>query len=257
MTTNGRSNATNGSSALPHTIDLHDLNTWDVLNDFQFAHEMNRAVGDWVYDTASNRYRNTKTGRYMTATDRLHLRDAVTDRYRAKMVATATKLAAEDISVAEFRKQFARQMKSTYVQQFAFGRGGVAQMTDADRAVLAGILDRQNRFLERFAEQIRDGDVSAAQLLNRSGMYADGATSAYESGLIRAFGDYRPPHVPGDGSTACGSRCRCSLEPSRTDAGLSVYWRLNARAEHCDDCKSRASTWNPLTLTAGSGDDDE
>jgi hypothetical protein len=204
-------------------------------------------MAEWEWNGASRRYRNKTTGRYLSASSSVDLRDDVVVRLRSEAADLARRLSAEEITVQEWESLMQRAIREVNSVQFAFGRGGRNAMADADRQALAELVNVQQGFLRQFAEDIADGALSEAQIAARSKLYQASSVQAYEQGRASAWGVSLPAH-PGDGSTPCKANCRCHW--SIQDAGDEIHatWKLGG-SEHCSTCKSRASTWAPLVIT--------
>jgi hypothetical protein len=217
----------------------------DVLNQ--------RAGGDsaWVYDTSSRTYRDTRTGRYVSATEQIALRDEVVARYRDRAQATTGDLLDGKLTAAQYQARMQAHLQSAHTAQYAFGRGGISQVSEADRARIAATLDSQFEYLHGFASAIHAGELSEAQISSRADLYLNATTMSYERGRMAAHGDLELDQVPGDGSTECGSNCLCSLDIQETDTGWEVTWQLDDPASgSCDDCLALAAEWNPLVVDA-------
>jgi hypothetical protein len=102
-----------------------------------------------------------------------------------------------------------QEIKEEYIRQYLLGRGGRAQMAAADWGSIGGQLREQYRYLDRFYEQVKAGELSEAQIRARSAMYVRSGREAFERGKARAIGE--------------------------TDY-TEVWWKLNPAAENCPDC---------------------
>lgn len=105
-----------------------------------------------------------------------------------------------------------------------------------ERRAIQGRVAGQLPYLRAFADEVRRGDKSDAQVAAQSALYA-GATRATWS-EARWFGANLPAH-PTEGSE-CMSNCKCSWV--LRDDGF--YWEQGV-AEHCPTCNTRASDWRP------------
>lgn len=201
----------------------------------------------WEWDAASRRYRNVDTGRYLSASASIELRDDLVSRLRSDTDALARRLAAEDLTVQQWEAAMQANVRTVNTVQMSLGRGGRNAMTDDDRTALAELIRGQHEYLRSFAEDIAAGRLSEAQISARSKLYYGSSTQAYERGRASAWG-VRPPHVPGDGSTECMSACRCFLIYVDKPDAVHVTWHTTS-GESCATCKSRARTWSPLVIS--------
>lgn len=211
-----------------------------------------KAAGDWAFDAVSRRYRDVRSGQFLSASTSVELRNDVLARTRMEAANTTDRLIGGRITVSEWERAMRTQVRESYATQFAFGRGGRDAMTRDDRKALGKLIDEQHAYLRDFAGAIADGELSGGQIAARAAMYLNGSAGAYERGHGAAYGMPELDHYPGDGSTQCLSNCLCSLEIEPTDGGWDVTWVLGDPAtESCDDCVGLASDWDPLFVAAG------
>lgn len=206
-----------------------------------------KEAGKWTYDPVSRRYRDTTTGRYMTPTTRIELRDEVANRQILRMQKITQRLNAGEITPARWERELAREIRIAHTTQFAFGRGGRSQITAADREEIARLVQHQLTYLREFREQIRSGAVSAAQALARTQQYGNAAIAAYEAGYGASFGIPRLPAYPGDGSTECHGNCRCHWRITETSTTWEAVWMVES-SNPCTTCSLRGRAWAPVVI---------
>lgn len=120
----------------------------------------------------------------------------------------AADLAEGRLSVQSWQQQMRQEIKREYIRQYLAGKGGIEQMTAKDWGSIGGAVGEQYKYLDRFAQEIADGNLTEGQIRVRSGMYVNSAREAFERAKERAA----------------------------TEAGFTeVRWVLNV-AEHCQDC---------------------
>jgi len=178
----------------------------------------------------------------------LILRDAFIESSKGSFVRIAGKLVAGDNTLQQWTMSFREALKNEYLDEYALGKGGFVNMTQADFGSVGGMLRNQYGYLDKFAQDIADGKLSEAQIRNRSRMYADSATQAFERGKTRAQGVPELPAYPGDGSTACGSNCKCAWLIVETETTFECTWKLDVSATHCEDCLERSQSWAPYVV---------
>lgn len=202
----------------------------------------------WEWDAPSRRYRDTTTGRYLSAASSRKLRDDLVTRLGQENQGLARKLASGDLTLPAWEKAMQTQVRDAHTVQWAFGRGGRNAMTEHDLTDLNGLVRGQWGYLRGFTEAIAGGTLSEAQVSARAALYTSASVQAYERGRAAAWDVILPAH-PGDGSTACKSNCRCFWRLTEKADGSEVHatWTLGG-AEHCADCKSRARRWAPLVI---------
>ena len=216
---------------------------------------------EWTWD--GDRYRDL-TGRSIDA-DQVREWALESIRKSSDAVAELARLLAEGkLSQDDWQRLMQDEIKDKYIALFLLGLGGLALFGTEDIALLVGLLSGQFEYLARFAAEV-DG-LSAAQIEARARMYVESAWQSYERGRARSVGAPRLPAYPGDGTTLCMSRCRCSWDLRRvTENDETVRWNctwvLDPLAESCSSeeideegrprgCLQRSVLWNPLVLEA-------
>lgn len=195
-------------------------------------------TSQYNFDNASQRWRDSVTGRYVPKAQ-------VVDEMRVHQEATYSTLRGLTqqlydgrIGLAQWQIATASEIKDAHLALAMFGAGGRANMGNAEWGRVGQTLKEQYRFLANFANEIASGNVSLAQALNRIEMYGDASQQSYwaewsqkRKGLIyyrlhpaehcsdcvaRAAGNpYTRENLqgyPGDGSTKCGPRDKCTME---------------------------------------------
>lgn len=112
---------------------------------------------DYTYSPASRQYRSVRTGRYVPQADVQTALDRVLAASSARLRAHTERLAAGELSVAQWQSVVAQEIKTAHLAGAAVGRGGWAQVAPADTLWTASRLKEQYRYLSRFAEQIASG----------------------------------------------------------------------------------------------------
>ena len=164
------------------------------------------AVGDWAWDRKTKRYRNTKTGRFITNAKMTQLRDEFAERSKREIAALARRLAEKEITVQAWEKAMRAQMKAAIGAQWMFGRGGVNAMDASDWGKAGKDAKDASTFLRGFAKDVAAGKHTEKGIVNRAGMYFDSTIASYERGRAAAFGVTLPAY-PADGGTQCKANC--------------------------------------------------
>lgn len=208
------------------------------------------ADSPWRYDVGTHRFRDSRSGRFLSAQAAVDLRDGFQDRRRADVDDLVRRLADKEISVQDFEREMTQAIRELHTAQYALGRGGLNAMTDDDYAAADALVEAQRAYLRAFAEDIAAGKLSEAQIGARARLYYAASTTAHESGKAGAW-NVTPPHLPGDGSTPCGVQCKCAISYRETDETVELRWILQAH-ESCSRCKGRARSWAPLVISKAS-----
>ena len=210
----------------------------------------------WKWNKTAGRYYDTDTGRFLSRARALEFVDeslAATEK--------ATDLLASYVSdgmlaVDDWQLLMRQEIKREYIREYMLGRGGRAQMTQADWGSIGGMLKEQYAYLDAFADQIATGNLSEAAIRSRSRMYIRSAREAYERANARAQSDgtLELPAYPGDGQTVCLTNCNCAWRiEAVTDEdgnviGWDCFWEINPNVENCPDCQDNRSQWWPLSV---------
>jgi hypothetical protein len=200
-----------------------------------------------------NRYRDTSTGRFVSMLD---INVLVTQSIAAaadRTGALAALVANGSISAETFTAQFRDQVKQEFLRQAMLGKGGREAMTSRDWGIVGRQLRDQYVYIDGFAADIANGRYtdSEAALRYRMDMYFESARQSFNRMRLEAHNIRGLPQIPGDGKTACLTKCQCTLEIVQMPNGALIYWRMNAKALHCADCPSLAAKWNPLIFENG------
>lgn len=173
----------------------------------------------YVFDAASDRYRDTETGRYVNRSDALAYVERSFDASRDVVNNYAAAVTGGQISPADWRNQMREEIKGEYIRQYMLGRGGRGSMTDEDWGSVGGMLADQYRYLDGFYDEIAAGDMSEAAISARSRMYVNSAREAYERGHFRA------------------------VRGTKDEA----HWDIDTGKENCNDCIAQSDRgWIPI-----------
>ncbi len=201
-------------------------------------------TGPWQWDASSRRYRNTDTGRYLSNTQMLGLRDTFSERQAAKVRALSDRV-VNGVTVAEWERDMRAIIRNSTVDQYVLGRGGRNAMTQADWGRVGRMVREQYKYASGFAQDIADGKLSAAQIAARAQLYMASSTHAYERGRGASFKGLKLPQYPADGSQVCKANCKCSWSIDDMEDRYECTWTLGV-ADHCSTCVSNAGQWSPF-----------
>lgn len=148
------------------------------------------------------------------------------------IAALAQRVAAGQISSAQWYREMQIELKRNWATSYRAALGRAP--TRAEQRWLQQEYNKHNVFVRGFRDDIAAGNLSEVQIANRASMYADRLRGLYEAGGAAAEGMVLP-FVPGSGSTACLTNCKCFLSYEEQDGQKTAIWNLTP-AEHCDDC---------------------
>lgn len=191
------------------------------------------------FDNRAQRWRDSATGRFVSigAVNAEMFRHS--DATHSTLESLTRQLYAGDISLAKWQVAVASELKDAHLAQAMFAVGGRANMGQAEFGRVGQTLREQYAFLNDFAKQIANGEVSERMAIARIEHFGSSATQSYwneyadkSTGLIDwllgavdeqncdlcpRFAANSPytkdtlPARPADGSTPCKGRCRCTL----------------------------------------------
>jgi hypothetical protein len=119
-----------------------------------------------IYSESTHRYRDGDTGHFLSPSSARELRDDFLSRRQADMRGLTGQVAAGVISLQDWARKMQSEIRQTTTAQYAFGSGGTSAMTAADRRAVGQLVQAQQPYVRRFAEEIAAGAVRA---LRRSG----------------------------------------------------------------------------------------
>lgn len=202
----------------------------------------------WEWDASARRYRDTRSGKYLSVGRVKELRDTYIAHQSERAASLARKVASGDMTVQAWLKEKRALVKTVHAAEYALGRGGRNAMTKRDWGRVGAAVKKQYKYLQGFAEDMADGKLSAGQIEARSKLYVASATVAHERGNAAAHGEPDLPAYPGDGSTECFANCRCAWHIEQDDEEYRATWKAKDDGATCDDCERRGQDWNPLTI---------
>jgi hypothetical protein len=206
-----------------------------------------------------------RNGRALTERQVLKLRDDLAIEV-SRILRQETQLYLDgklefDSWVRNFEDMLVRGTGSGY----AFGRGGVGNMTDGDYDRLARIYTQQSEFFAKFVADVQTGDMSDEKLLARADLYGGSAVNAFEQAKQQAAigdseADWDLPFYPADGDTPCRSNCRCSWVIEEDATGWTCAWVTERDEQVCDGCAARGELYgesSPLVIPKPYGEQRE
>lgn len=140
----------------------------------------------YTYDVISRSYRNVSTGRYVPATEVRSAVDQVIDAQESNFTSTASQLISGQITLADFQRQTAANIKTLHIATGLAANGGVNNAGPDDIAHINDLIDRQYQFLRNMGNDIEMGTQPMdGRLLARVRLYAHAARGTYEDVVRR------------------------------------------------------------------------
>jgi hypothetical protein len=203
----------------------------------------------WTFDPSTRRYRDEDSGRELGERELRPLRERYLRQLTDRALVVTGQLANRLITLEEWEIEMRRVVKETFGTVYMLSRGGRNAMTQQDWGRVGGLVGRQYRYLNQYAQDIAGQTVTRDKALSRSQLYIQAGTQSYQRGQLATYSDMpRLERVPGDGSTTCLVNCRCELDITESDEGWDVYWLDLGDERECQDCRQQAAAWSPLQL---------
>lgn len=137
-------------------------------------------MADFTFDTRSRRYRDNRTGRFISIAKLRELSDKQIANRGARARAITDRLLSEEISLREWERQMAREIKTLYLQLYRLAKPD----TDArDYGIIGNLLRSQYSRLRAFSQEIAIGELSEARIRDRAYRYLAKAREAFEGGF--------------------------------------------------------------------------
>lgn len=147
---------------------------------------------------------------------------------------------------------FVQALSQYHLAAYAHGAGvDLRKLSPEEHDLVQAVVDRQKEFLNGFAGAFNEGRYEGREevALHRSEMYADATLGSWWMGHTRGW---PLPAWPGDGTTQCKTRCRCSwrIDVLDGEGNADAHWLLGT-ADHCQTCMQRSEDWAPLQIRDG------
>jgi hypothetical protein len=186
-------------------------------------------MAEFTFDRKAQRYRRSD-GRFLAKKDMLGLLKQLNDKGSEAVRSTTADLIGKKIELSTWLDSIASTLKTSHIQQYLLGRGGEAMLTDDDYDQITDRVRNEFKYLKQFAQAIRDGKLSDAQIQARIQLYI-GATDQ-----TRKLAE-RQGHVESD---------------------YNEERRILAEVKHCPSCIGHAAKgWQPIGTLPTIGSDCE
>lgn len=200
-------------------------------------------MGALAWDAAKRGWVDSK-GKALTERQILKLRDDLAIEVGRIIRAESDLYVAGKLEFTSWRRNVEDMIVRGTGSGYAFGRGGVGNMTDGDYDRLARLITQQEEFFARFADEVQAGLVSDGMLPARAELYSGATVHAFEQAKHQASigdseADWDLPVYPADGDTPCLSRCRCSWLIEEDATGWTCTWITEDDEDVCDGCQER------------------
>lgn len=209
--------------------------------------------GDWEWDNSEYAYKNNVTNEKVDEGEKNEIFNAFLDAYILYLLAESAALIKKNKTLNTWSKNLTEKINYSIIISYSFGIGGKNVLDAEDLQRIKDIAKIQTKYFRDFANDIRSGNLSGAQVLNRTALYGESSTNSYEQSKVKSHG-IRLPEYPGDGNQVCLSNCRCHWDLKDDGDYVNATWTLNPTAEHCVSCVNNSQKWNPLRVKKGGGE---
>ena len=151
------------------------------------------ALPKFSFEKKSQRYRFKTGDRAGQFVSKAKVRSLVEERIQQERDALdrlAANLVNESIRLQDFEKGVAKRLKNLHIQSYILGKGGEGVYDNrVDKAAIAQKLETEYRYLRRFTEQIKRGELTEAQIRARTKSYGSAAYGTQQQGTAAGHKD--------------------------------------------------------------------
>lgn len=201
----------------------------------------------WLYYRDRNQYQDSESGKFISQGRVRLLMQRFETKYKQEIKGISDRLSNGEIDIQRWVLDMRRAIKDAYTIQYTVGKGGMDNMTQSDWGRIGGLLKGQYQYLNAFAGEIANGDLTPKQIVARANLYIDSSTQAFERGKAASHGLFNLPAYPGDGTTECMANCRCYWNIKKDGDSYVASWKMSS-AEHCETCRVRSVAWSNLVF---------
>lgn len=203
----------------------------------------------FTWDRSAKRYRSSGTGRYVARNEIVNLLGTHISGGEGRVEALTRALYEGTIAPAVFAEQMRTQLRRLHLQNAALGAGGWDRLNSSDYGRIGQRLREDYGRINKLIGDVRDGNATIAQVLNRANGYVGNSRIAFwetertaqsvpEPGKViierRVLGAHKSCRdclnyyaagwqplgalpLPGL-SCACGTNCKCRMERRQVTA---------------------------------------
>lgn len=166
------------------------------------------------WSESAGRYRDPKTGRFVSESRVRAVVDSITDAASDRMTAASQRLLAGEMSVGAWQAEMQATIKLAHTSAAIIAHGGADQMTPARWGAVGRAVKDEYQYLREFAQQITDGRQPLnGRLTARAAQYGQAARGQFERIRRR----------------------------DQRERGYTQERNVLAPAEHCTGCKAQTA----------------
>ena len=178
--------------------------------------------------------------------------DVYLDYFRQRVLQLAANLAYNRISLEAWREEMLIEIQRLHLTASVLGRGGMSDMSQGELMQALEYAEDQIRYLDRWAEQMKQEIPGLDEIANRALLYAGAASATYHAARQRRIGLPKLPAQPAE-RTKCHTNCGCAWEIEVVNVEMgdyNCYWRRH-KDDSCETCLTREAVWGPLLVRGG------
>lgn len=176
------------------------------------------------WDASVGRYRDKATGRLVSERAVFNAADGFREMTRQNIQQHTQRFLDGQIELADWQRRVAGEVRDSRMVAYMAARGGKNAMTQADYGRIGGRLSNDFRHLDTFAQEIKVGMLSPAQIKARADLYGEVTIQSYNDGTVAAH----------------------------RETLLNLKWVVGP-TEHCSDCLRLNGQVHPPDVWAASG----
>lgn len=174
---------------------------------------------EFYFNSRSQRYHYRDSGAFVSQSAVDNLTSRAIAKKRNEIRDLGEKLIGNLLTLEEWEKQTAAELKKLHTWTYLLGKGGQKNMSQADYGRLGLRLSYEYGYLRGFSEKIRDDGMSEAQFLSRLELYINKANGTKQ----------------------------IAVQASHKQAGYLWERRYLRAVENCRSCvRYAAMSWQPL-----------
>lgn len=140
----------------------------------------------FIFETSTGRYRNTTTGKFTSRETLLRIVDNEVMRLETRLKGHARLLIANKITPEEWEERMRYDMKLSGICTGLLTNGGKERATPQILGGIGNELRNQYKYLSKFKQQIKNGELTSETILRRAGNYSGSSRMIYHQNDKRA-----------------------------------------------------------------------
>lgn len=134
------------------------------------------------YVPSAGQYRDAETKRFVPRSRILLELDREKQATQARLSGLTRRLSNGSLSVSEWQIEMGQTLKNSHLRLASLSAGGRSQLTPRHLGVVGGRLRGESNRIANFSREMKAGNVSVAQAIARSKLYAQSALQTFHAG---------------------------------------------------------------------------